>query len=59
MKNIFLVMRRHDNGVLEYLNGWDEGTARAVFDNYDDAVAYVKEANKDPGSFHYVYVSGW
>jgi hypothetical protein len=60
MKNIFLAMRRNDDCVLERLCGWDEGTARAVFVNYDDATAYVNEANnKDPESHHYVCVRGW
>jgi hypothetical protein len=61
MKNLFFVaMRRHDDCVLDLLCSWDEGTARAVFNDYDDATAYVNEANnKDPESYHYVCVRGW
>ena len=58
----FSVYRRHDDGVLEHLNGKHHGTPvpGAVFTDRDDAVAYVEEANnKDPGSFHYICVTGW
>lgn len=60
----FSVYRRHDDGVLEHLNGKHDGTpvpgAVFTFTEYDDAKAYVEEANnKDPGSFHYVCVTGW
>jgi hypothetical protein len=58
----FSVYRRHDDGVLEYLNSQDEGTPvpGAVFTDYNVAKAYVEEANnKDPGSFHYICVTGW
>ena len=60
----FSVYRRHDDGVLEYLNSQDDGTpvpgAVFTFTEYADAKAYVEEANnKDPGSFHYVCVTGW
>ena len=58
----FSVYRRHDDGVLEYLNSRNDGTPvpGAVFAEYDDAKAYVEEANnKDPGSFHYICFNGW
>lgn len=60
----FSVYRRHDDGVLEHLNGKDDGTPvpGAVFNftEYHVAEAYVEEANnKDPGSFHYICVTGW
>jgi hypothetical protein len=58
----FSVYRRHDDGVLEHLNGKHDGTPvpGAVFTDYNVAKAYVEVANsKDPGSFHYVCVRGW
>ena len=57
----FSVYRRHDDGVLEHLNGKNDGTPvpGVVFNDYDVARAYVEVLNnKDPGSFHYVCVTG-